>query len=86
MISCSIFDCNFDQALCNLGATKVTFEKLSYPTLSPTMMCVQLADCTVRYPKGVVENLLVRVKGTSILVDFIVLDMEGDLGIPLIFG
>jgi len=91
MISCSIFDCNFDQALRDLGVSvnimpKVTFEKLSYPTLSPTMMCVQLADCTVRYPKGVVENLLVRVKGTSILVDFIVLDMEGDLGIPLIFG
>ena len=91
MISCSIFDCNFDQALRDLGASvnimpKVTFEKLSYPTLSPTMMCVQLAGCTVRYPKGVVENLLVRVKGTSILMDFIVLDMEGDLGIPLIFG
>jgi len=65
---------------------KVTFEKLSYPTLSPTMMCVQLADSTVKYPKGVVKNLLVRFKGTSILADFVVLDMEGDLGIPLIFG
>ena len=45
MISCSIFDCNFKQALCDLGAsvnimTKVTFEKLSYLALSPTMMCV----------------------------------------------
>ena len=64
MISCSIFDCNFDQALCDLGANvnimpKETFEKLSYPALSPTMMCVQLADSTVRYPAGIVENLLV---------------------------
>ena len=50
------------------------------------MMCVQLADSTVRYPKGVVKNLLVKFKGTSILADFVVLDMEGDLGIPLIFG
>ena len=65
---------------------KVTFEKLSYPTLSPTTMCVQLADSTVRYPEGVVENLMVKVRNTFILVDFVVLDMEGDLGITLILG
>ena len=49
-------------------------------------MCVQLADSTVRYPKGVMKNLMVKVKNTYILVDFVVLDMEGDLGIPLILG
>jgi len=65
---------------------KVTFEKLSYPTLSPTTMCVQLADSTVRYPEGVVENLMVKVRNTFILVNFVALDMEGDLGIPLILG
>ena len=91
MISCSIFDCDFDHALCDLGASvnimpKVTFEKLRYSTLSPTTMCVQLADSAVRYPEGVVENLMVKVKNTYILVDFVVLDMEGDLGIPLILG
>ena len=42
---------------------KATFEKLSYPALSPTMMCVQLADSTIRYPEGIVHNLLVQVKG-----------------------
>jgi hypothetical protein len=31
-----------------------------------------------------VENLLVRVKHSFILADFVVLDMEGDLGISLI--
>ena len=40
----------------------------------------------MRYPEGVVENLLVKVKNTFILADFMVLDMEGDLGIPLILG
>ena len=64
MIGCSIFDYHFKQALCDHGASfnimpKVTFEKLSYPTLSLTMMCVQLADSTIRYPEGIVENLLV---------------------------
>ena len=91
MISYSIFDCDFDHALCDLGTSvnimpKVTFEKLSYPALFPTTMRVQLANSTVRYPEGVVENLLVKVKSTFILADFVVLDMEGDLGIPLILG
>ena len=40
----------------------------------------------MRYPEGVVENLMVNVKNTYILVDFVVLDMEADLGIPLILG
>ena len=77
--------------LYDLGASvnkmpKVTFEKLSYRALSLTTMCVQLADSTVRYPEGVVENLLVKVKNTFILADFLGLDMEGDIGIPLILG
>jgi len=91
VISCSIFDYEFDHALWDLGASvnimpKVTFEKLGYPSISPTTMCVQLEDTTIRYPKGVVERLMVKVKNTYILVDFLVLDMEGDLGIPLILG
>ena len=45
----------------------------------PTIMCVQLADSMIRYPEGVVERLMVKVKNTYILVDFVVLDMEGDL-------
>jgi len=40
----------------------------------------------VRYPEGVVENLLVKLRNTFILADFMVLNMEGDLGIPLILG
>ena len=91
MISCSIYDCHFEQALCDLGASvnimpTATFEKLSYPALSVTMMCVQLADSTIRYPEGIVQNLLVQVKDIFIFPDFVILDMEGDLGISLILG
>jgi hypothetical protein len=91
MISCSIYDCFYDQALCDLGASvninpKVIFEQLQYPALSPTWMCVQHADSTIRYPEGIVKNLLVRVKKSFILADFVVLDMEGDIGVQLILG
>jgi hypothetical protein len=38
---------------------KVIFEELQYPTLSPTSVLVQLADSTIRYPEGIIENMLV---------------------------
>ena len=65
---------------------KATFEKLSYPALSPTMICVQLDDSTIRFPEGIIHNLLVQVKDTFIIADFVVLDLERDLGISLILG
>ena len=91
MICGSIYDCYFEQALYDLGASpnimpKATFEKLSYPALSPTMICIQLADSTIRFPEGIIHNLLVQVKDTFIIADFVVLDMERDLGISLILG
>ena len=49
-------------------------------------MCVPLVDSTIRYLEGVVERLMVKVKNTYILVDIVVLNMEGDLGILLILG
>ena len=65
MISYSIFDYEFVHALCDLGASvnimlKVTFEKLGYPSIAPTTMCVQLANSMIRYPEGVVERLMVK--------------------------
>ena len=49
-------------------------------------MCVQLADTTILYPKGIAKNVLVRVRDSFILADFVVMDIEGDLGIELILG
>jgi hypothetical protein len=49
-------------------------------------MYVQLVDSTIRNPEGIVENLLVRVKNSFILANFVVLDMKGDLGVQLILG
>ena len=65
---------------------KVIFEELQYPTLSPTSILVQLVDSSTRYPEGIVENMVVRVNGSFILANFMVMDMEGDLGIQLILG
>ena len=91
MITCSIFDHSFTRALCDLGLSinimpKVIFEQLQYPALSQTRMFVQLADSTVRHPEGIVENIYVRIRNCFILADFVVLNMDGDLGLDLILG
>ena len=91
MISCSIFDQYYEHALCGLGASvnimpMVIYEKLLYSALSPTYMCVLLADSTIRYPEEIAKNVLVRMRDSFVLADFVVMDIEGDLGIELILG
>ena len=91
MISCSIFDQSYRRALYNLRSSinimpKVILEQLQYPALSQTCMFVQLADSIVRHPEGIVENIYVRIRNYFILADFVVLNMEGDLGLDLILG
>ena len=91
MISCSIYIKHFERCLCDLGASvnimpKVIYEALEYPALSPTTMLVQLADSTIRYPEGIAEHIFVRVRDFFVLADFVVMDMEGDLGVDLVLG
>lgn len=40
----------------------------------------------MKLPLGVVENVLVNVKGSIVPTDFIVLDMEEDKEVPLLLG
>jgi hypothetical protein len=47
---------------------------------------LQLADQTVRYPAGIAENVLVKIRNFFIPADFVVLDMEVDAKMPLILG
>ena len=49
-------------------------------------MCVQLAESTIQYPEGIARNVLVRIRDSFIIADFVVMDIEGDLGIELILG
>ncbi|KAA3474964.1 Transposon Ty3-I Gag-Pol polyprotein [Gossypium australe] len=39
-------------------------------------MSVQLADRTIRYPRGVIEDVLVKIDKFMFFVDFVVLDMD----------
>ncbi|GJT15752.1 gag-pol polyprotein [Tanacetum coccineum] len=52
--------------------------------LSHTKLTVELADRTVKYPKGIVENVLLGISKFIFLVNFIILDMPEDVKVPLI--
>ena len=46
---------------------KPVFDKLNYTTLSPTLMQLQLADSSVRYPKGIAEDVPVKIRNRFIV-------------------
>ncbi|KAM0022394.1 putative nucleotidyltransferase, Ribonuclease H [Helianthus debilis subsp. tardiflorus] len=78
-------------ALADLGASInlmpfSLYERLGLGELTPTRMSLSLADRSVKYPRGVVENLLVKVDRFVFPVDFVVLDMEADERVPIILG
>ncbi|XP_022893886.1 uncharacterized protein LOC111408350 [Olea europaea var. sylvestris] len=82
-IPCAIGDLNFAKALCDLGASinlmpLSIFEKLGMGEAKATTVSLQLADRSIKYPRGVVEDVLARVDKFIFSADFIILDMEED--------
>ncbi|CAH9118910.1 unnamed protein product [Cuscuta europaea] len=49
-------------------------------------MCIQLVERSVKYPRGIAEDVLVKVDKFVIPVDFVVLDMPQDFDVSLILG
>ncbi|XP_073158946.1 uncharacterized protein [Henckelia pumila] len=62
------------------------FRKLSSGEPKPTRTSLQLADRSPKYQRGIIEDVLVKVDKFIFPVDFVVLDMEKDLDMPLILG
>ncbi|GKA52416.1 hypothetical protein Tco_0745731 [Tanacetum coccineum] len=63
-----------------------TYLNLGLGELAHTKLTVELADTTVKYPKGIVENVLVGIGKFIFPVDFIILDMLEDIKVSLILG
>ncbi|XP_021759586.1 uncharacterized protein LOC110724475 [Chenopodium quinoa] len=81
----------FDRVLCDLGASVnlipySLYEKLGLQKLKPSPISLQMADRTAKLPKGVVEDVLVKIGKLVFPVDFVVMDMKEDHKIPIIFG
>ncbi|GJX98963.1 hypothetical protein Tco_0355982 [Tanacetum coccineum] len=88
-LPCFINNVCFDNVLVDLGASVsvmslLTYLNLGLGELAHTKLTVELADRTVKYPKGIAKNVLVRIGKFTFPVDFIILDMPEDIKVPLI--
>nr|GEY64667.1 ribonuclease H-like domain-containing protein [Tanacetum cinerariifolium] len=79
----------FDKALVDFGASVSvmpfsTYTNLGLGILSHTRLTIELADRTIKQPKGIAKNVLVRIGKLIFSIDFIILDIL-DV-VPLILG
>ncbi|GJW32639.1 reverse transcriptase domain-containing protein [Tanacetum coccineum] len=91
-----LIPCNFPgmdvcHALADLGASinlmpLSIWKKLSLPELTPTRMTLELADRSITYPKGLAEDVFVKVGKFHFPTDFVVVDFKADPRVPLILG
>ncbi|XP_061368131.1 uncharacterized protein LOC133311127 [Gastrolobium bilobum] len=90
-ILCTIGDHYIGRALCDLGVSinlmpMSVIKKLKVGEPSPTIVTLQLAEKSLVYPEGKLENILVKVDKFILLADFIILDYEEDREVPIILG
>ena len=71
-IPCTIGNLHIGKALCDLGAC-INLKRLGGGEVKPTGMSLQLEDRSVKYPYGILEDVLVRVDKFLFPVDFVIL-------------
>ncbi|KAL5580170.1 hypothetical protein UlMin_012612 [Ulmus minor] len=94
-VACQIGNQACGQALLDLGASVnlmpySVYLQLGLGEIKPTTVVLQLADRSVRKPRGIVEDVLVQIDKFYYPVDFLVLDTIASVNteskIPLILG
>ncbi|GKC97193.1 reverse transcriptase domain-containing protein [Tanacetum coccineum] len=91
LIPCDFPGIDICHALADLGASinlmpLSIWKKLSLPELTPTRMTLELADQSITRPKGVAEDVFVKVGKFHFPNDFVVVDFDADPRVPLILG
>ena len=95
IISVNIGGTCIDKALLDLGASLnllpySVYKQLGLGELKPTNITLSLVDRSMKIPKGIVEDVLVKVDKIYYPVDFVVLDTEpianGPNHVPIILG
>ncbi|XP_070007838.1 uncharacterized protein [Nicotiana sylvestris] len=77
--------------LCDLGASinlmpYSVFKTLGIGQPRATSMRLQMADRTMKWPLGIVDDVLVQVDKFIFPADFVILDCEVDYEVPIILG
>ena len=82
---------HFEKVLCDLGVSinlmpLSVFKKLGLGEAKPTIVSSKLADRSIKYSKGIIKDVPVKVDKFIFPADFIILDKEEDQDIPIILG
>ena len=90
-IPCMIGNANMGKKLCDYGASinlmpLSVAKRLSLGELTPTAMTLQMANRTLAHPKGILEDVLIKVGKFVFLVDFIVINIKEDKQVSLLLG
>ncbi|XP_022873979.1 uncharacterized protein LOC111392815 [Olea europaea var. sylvestris] len=88
-VPCTIGEVYFNKTLCDLSASinlmpLSVFRKLGLGEVKATIVTLQLADRLLTHPRGIIEDVLIKVEKFIFSVDFLILDMEENNDVPLI--
>ncbi|GJS79036.1 reverse transcriptase domain-containing protein [Tanacetum coccineum] len=81
----------YDNALADLGASislmpYTIYKKLGLGEPKDTRMSLELVDRSIQYPRGIIENVLIKVDKFFLPIDFVILDMPEGSRVPIILG
>ncbi|GJT25673.1 reverse transcriptase domain-containing protein [Tanacetum coccineum] len=90
-IPCDIGHLHIDNALADLGASislmpYTMYEKLGLGELKPTRISLELANRSIQYPRGIAEDVLIKINKFVLLIDFVILDIRENSRILIILG
>ncbi|XP_008227222.1 PREDICTED: uncharacterized protein LOC103326759 [Prunus mume] len=90
-IPCTIGTTYFEKALCDLGSSvnlmpSFVAKHIGLGVINPTIVSLQMANRFITYPRGIIEDVLVKVDKLIFLADFLILDMEEDAETLIILG
>ncbi|GKD90821.1 RNA-directed DNA polymerase, eukaryota [Tanacetum coccineum] len=63
-----------------------TYSNLGLGDLAYTRLTIEQADRTIKLPRGIIENVLVRIGKVIFPIGFVILDIPEDDDVPLILG
>ncbi|GJU03533.1 retrovirus-related pol polyprotein from transposon TNT 1-94 [Tanacetum coccineum] len=91
VLPCIISNTMVSNALADLGASISVmsfsmFKRLGLGNRRPVNMVIKMKDRSMQSPKGIVENVLVKIHKFIFLVDFVILDIIEDDKVPIILG
>ncbi|XP_057740554.1 uncharacterized protein LOC130957727 [Arachis stenosperma] len=90
-IPCAIGTITFEKALCDLGSSinlmpLSVMKKLGIQEVLPTRISLGMADISMKWADGVVEDILVKVEDLYLPANFVILDIGEDKDDSIILG